>query len=327
MSFSSLYRKRFDIKGKTSSEQDYNFSKKEFNDNFKDDLSYREAEIVTLDLEISPIDIRVSNLDRTPYIKRFELRPETKISTGTMFRVDDDYYLTTSVEYNYMSPVANVKKCNQTLNSKDLPFPICIVAEDSAYNDKGEIFTELFSLVDGKVACYFPNNIYSKTIKQNKRYIFNNSEDLVFEVISKKNVVDPNVHKIVMKKVEADLEHDDFENNIAFNDYRDNGEVIVPPTPDTLEVTCNSYNGEMEIRKYSSVTFTITYNGTPSDDFWRIDVEYNGVPTGHVSIVETTTNAIKIKNNLGNCVNSIILHFTNDLTGEMISVEVILIDR
>lgn len=325
MSYLDLWKKKQQIGGKNYAEKLDTHTKSYINKQFANSNAYRKATVVNLDLSEEEIDLRITNVQKTPYIKRFYFRPEQKVNTGMLFKFDDKVYLGIHYEYNMECPMIEAKECRQTINNEWLPFPVHCVAEDSAYNDKGQIFTDFFNLVDGKLAVYLPDNKYTKFIKQNQRYIFNQSDEQVFEVISKKNVVDKNVYKLVLTKVEADMEKDDFENNIAFNSYNQFDATTDEDKPTGYTIMCNSHNGQLNVRRYSSVEFTICKDGLKSLENWTIDVDNNSVPSNWFSVVNKTNNSIKIKNLKGDHKNNIILTFKNDT--ETITVDVDLTER
>lgn len=277
---------------------------------FKNDPSYRSAILQKLDLSKIQIDVRLKNIDRTINEKRFIFLPDTKVEIGSYVTYDNKIFLITEFQDdNTLSPYSKAKLCNQTINWLGLREPVSCVTEDTAYNDKGEINLDYFSMVDGKVAIYVPVNDITNQIRQNMRFIFNHDKRMIFEAISIKNVTTPNIYKIVTKKVEYFEGKDDLVNNIAYNKFLlDEEEPEISPQ-DGYSVS--SSLGTFDIRQYGSPTFTVMKDNVIDTGNWNISVDYNGVDTSHISVESKTNNSIKIRNLKGANTNKIIITFSN----------------
>lgn len=308
MRYRDVWKKKMQNNGGSESDSRLNSSKNLIVRNFKNDSSYKRAKLTKADLTKEEIDIRIKNVDRTTAQKRIIFLPDTVIDVGSYIEYDNRYYLITEFQdENVLAPYSTAKFCIQTINFKGLENPIPCACEDTAYNDKGEISVDYFSMVDGKIAIYVPVNKDTVKISQNMRFIFNHDKDAVFEVISMKNVSTPNIYKIVMKKVEYFEGKDDLENNIAYNEkFVDSGEDV--PVVTDGYVISSSLN-TFDIRQYSSPTFTVLKNGVADTDTWAITIGYNGVLTTHITVDSITANSIRIKNPKGANVNKLILNF------------------
>lgn len=276
---------------------------------FKDDPSYKRAKLIDVNLTEQEIDVRIMNVDRTTAQKRIIFMPDTAIEVGSYIYYDGKYYLITEFQNdNVLAPYATAKFCNQTINWKGLNNPIPSVCEDTAYNDKGEISIDYFSMVDGKIAIFVPVNGLTNQISQNMRFIFNHDKDAVYEVISMKNISTPTIYKIVMKKVEYFEGKDDLENNIAYNNKIVDKVEDIPIVTDgyTISSSLNTF----EVRQYSAPTFTVLKNGEIDTETWDITIDYNGVTTTHINIENKTENSIKIRNSKGLNENKLILNFS-----------------
>lgn len=218
------------------------------------------------------------------------------------------YMVMSNIDSHYAYKTCTLSHCNQTLNWLGLDKPIPCVTEDTAYNDKGEINLDYFSMVDGKVAIYVPVNEITNQIKQNMRFIFNHDKRMIFEAISIKNVTTPNIYKIVTKKVEYFEGKDDLANNIAYNSFLCDEEVETSPQEG---YSISSSLGSFDIRQYGASTFTIMKDNVADIDNWNITVDYNGVDTSHIKVEATTSNSIKIRNSKGASENKLILNFSN----------------
>ena len=237
----------------------------------------------------------------------------TMIKVGSYIKdIDEDkiYLVMSNIDNHYAYKTCTLSHCNQTINLKGWATPISCVCEDTAYNDKGEINLDYFSMVDGKIAIYVPVNDITNKLQQNMRFIFNHNKMMVFEIISIKNVSTPSIYKIVMKKVEYNKEKDDLVNNIAYNDDILSGDKPVVIPSDGYDVISSS--GIFDLRQYSASLFTVVNDGVPDIDTWTITVDYNGVDTSHIKIEEITSNSIKIRNLKGANLNKLIFNFVKD---------------
>lgn len=234
----------------------------------------------------------------------------TPINVGSYIKdigEDKTYLVMSNIDNHYSYKTCTISHCNQTLNWKGLDKSIPCVSEDTAYNDKGEINLDYFSMVDGKLACYVPVNEKTNQIKQNMRFIFNHDERMIFEVISIKNVTTPNIYKIVMKKVEYFEGKDDLVNNIAYNDdILGEDKPVINPS-DGYDIV--SSLGTFDIRQYGASTFTIMNDGVSDIEEWNIVVDYNGVDTAHIKVEAITSNSVKIRNSKGANENKLTLNF------------------
>lgn len=309
MRYIDVWKKKVSSQGTNESESRLNASKEFFTREFKNDPSYRNAILQKLDLTTEEIDIRLKNVERTINEKKILFLPDTNIEVGSYITYDDKTFLIIEFQDdNTISPYSKSKLCNQTINWKGLKDPIPCVAEDTAYNDKGEINLDYFSMVDGKLAIYVPVNEITNTIKQNMKFIFNHNRMMKFEIISIKNVTTPNIYKIVMKKVEYFEDKDDLVNNIADNEkILGEDKPIINPS-DGYDIV--SSLGTFDIRQYGASTFTVMNNGVADTEEWNITVDYNGVDTSHIKVETITSNSIKIRNSKGANTNKIMLNFT-----------------
>lgn len=239
-----------------------------------------------------------------------ELDTEIKVGSYVKDLVENKTYMVMSnIDSHYAYKTCTLYHCNQTLNWKGLSDPIPCVCEDTAYNDKGEINLDYFSMVDGKIACFVPVNSTTNQIKQNMKFIFNHNPMMKFEIISIKNVSTPNIYKIVMKKVEHFDGKDDLVNNIAYNAFLSGEEE--PEIRPQNGYSISSSLGAFDMRQYSSSKFTVMKDNIADTGNWDISIDYNGVDSSHISVESKTSNSIKIRNLKGENLNKIIINFSN----------------
>ena len=307
MAYIDVWKKKMQDYGVDENKSRINTSKSYIKRHFKYDDSYRDAIIQKLDMSRENIDIRIKIVDNTTSKRRIIFPPDTKIEVGSYLEYNNEIWLIREFQNEGLSPYGVAYICNQTLNWEGLEQPIPCYTEDSAYNDKGEINLDYFSMVDGKLACYVPVNKITNCISQNMRFIFNHNDGMIFEVISIKNVTTPNVYKIVMKKVEYFKGKDDLVNNIAYNkDIASYEEPIVNPS-EGYDIISSS--NTFDLKHYNASTFTVTNNGVADTEEWTITIDYNGVNTSHIKVESTTNNSIKIRNSKGVNENKLILNF------------------
>lgn len=269
------------------------------------------------DLEIDGIQTRgillnhLNDMSTTKEQRGLNVELDTIIDVGSYVKdiaEDKIYMVVSNIDNHYSYKTCTLSYCNQTINWKGLKAPIPCVCEDTAYNDKGEINIDYFSMVDGKIAVYVPVNEITNQIKQNMRFIFNHNAMMIFEAILIKNVTTPNIYKIVMKKVEYFKEKDDLENNIAYNDdILGSDDVITPIPSEGYSITSSS--GLFDIRQYGASVFTVMNNDVADDGTWEITIDYNGVDTAHIKVESLTSNSIKIRNLKGLNENKLKLNF------------------
>lgn len=281
---------------------------------FKIQLNGAEGKDIEIDgvLNRGIILNHLNDMSTTKDQRGLNIELDTEIKVGSYVRdiaENKTYMVMSNIDNHYAYKTCTLSHCNQTINWLGLREPISCVTEDTAYNDKGEINLDYFSMVDGKVAIYVPVNDITNQIKQNMRFIFNHDKRMIFEAISIKNVTTPNIYKIVTKKVEYFEGKDDLVNNIAYNKFLlDEEEPEINPR-DGYSVS--SSLGTFDIRQYGSPTFTVMKDNVIDTGNWNISVDYNGVDTSHISVKSKTNNSIKIRNLKGANTNKIIITFSN----------------
>lgn len=214
MSYFDSYKRRINING-----SDFNSSKKKFNNvfygnRFKDSPSYRLA-IVNEEREL---DIRLINTEKND-IKRISIRPDDYISEGDLLKFDNKIWLVMGVNENITSPQAEIIHCNKTLNYKGLSKLIPCVAQNALFYTLGQLDNDRFSHPDGKLTVYVKATKDTSIITEGMRFIFNHHDCFMVTFIDRTSK--DSWYEITMKQT-ASLPNDDFENNIAYNEKKDN---------------------------------------------------------------------------------------------------------
>ena len=216
MGYMDAYRKR--LRAETMSEA----IKLDADDNitreFKQSPSYKEAYLLDENLDETPLDIRIVNIDRTVFEKRFHLLPNTVVQIGQYIRVEEEYFIIKEVENNLASPYATVKYCNQVIkfpNGVTLP----CVAEGESYGVKMTATNDVVLETDTKVRLIVGDMPLARTIHPDFRMIFGNSTQGIYRVgdvtMYKKRLIE-----FTCKKDKYMQGLDDLENNIAWQpDY------------------------------------------------------------------------------------------------------------
>jgi hypothetical protein len=214
--------------------------------------------------------------------------------------LDEIFLVNTHVDKD--NPAYNCTKmimCNNTMNAKGWDKPINCFLTNSSYGDKGVLDSTFLSSIDGKMLCYIQDNETTKTIVIDMRFIFDHDKSQVYKVVKTETVTTGvgRLRKIVLDKDKTQDEKDDFVNNIAYNAFLDTGGTNPQPTPS------NSWNiisddGNLAIGRMRTRVFSVVdSNKVLSTDNWTITVDQSGLPSGFITIVQTTSNSISIKNN------------------------------
>ena len=185
---------------------------------FKQSPSYKEAYLLDENLDETPLDIRIVNIDRTVFEKRFHLLPNTVVQIGQYIRVEEEYFIIREVENNLASPYATVRYCNQVIkfpNGATLP----CVAQGESYGVKMTATNDVVLETDTKVKVIVGDMPLARTIHPDFRMIFGNSTQGIYRVgdvtMYKKRLIE-----FTCKKDKYMQGLDDLENNVAWQpDY------------------------------------------------------------------------------------------------------------
>ena len=217
MGYMDAYRKR--LRAETMSEA----IKLDTDDNitreFKQSPSYKEAYLLDENLDETLLDIRMINIDRTVFEKRFHLLPNTVVQIGQYIRVEEEYFIIKEVENNLASPYASVKYCNQVIkfpNGITLP----CVAEGESYGVKMTATNEVILDTDAKVKLTIGDTLLGKTINPDFRLIFGHSKQGIYRV-GDMTLYQKGLILLTCKKDKYMEGLDDLTNNIAWQPFHD----------------------------------------------------------------------------------------------------------
>ncbi|UGO46278.1 hypothetical protein PQE74_gp195 [Bacillus phage vB_BanS_Chewbecca] len=206
--------------------------------------TFRVLEVVSSQFpEIKKMDARVVEVERMGSLREIIFRPNQSLETGTYVKFDGDTWLlfdkyggTGSTSVKMLA-----EKCNRTLKWKDKDGVIrewdCIAGStdlgSKAKQNRVEIEWNKYDvrLPVGQLFVFVEANKETKSVEINQRFIFGNN---VFEVVGRDDVtgITKSGNGIIQLtiKITTKQEHDDFENNIAVNEYKETGVNPKPPT-------------------------------------------------------------------------------------------------
>lgn len=223
---------------------------------------------------------------------------DTIINQGSYVFYNNDYYLTVSdVDNHFYYKTVTLKRCNQILKWKDTngiihEYP-CIISNDS-YGSKQNLSNEYISENDSKMDIEVQENIYTKQIKRDTRFMFNNSEDDIFKSTDKTTSVTKGIITITSKKCLPENE-DDFENNLAFNGISS----ATPTTPTTYSIVGLSDIPYMTTSTYSlSPTDTNVIFSVDDINICEIQSQSNGQCTLYAKIRDELVTLTAILNDV-----------------------------
>ena len=200
---------------------------------FKNNPSYKEAVIWDCDLGEIPIGIRMVNVDKSVFDKKFYFLPNTAIKIGAYIKVQDEFFLVTEFENNLISPYAKVTYCNQKIVFPNGSFLPCI-AEGESYGVKMSATNEILLETDTKVKVTVGRNRISESIDPDFRMIFGNSKQGIYKAGDTTHYV-KGLIILTCKKDKYMEELDDLEKNIAwqpnydYNNANANYEIVGEP--------------------------------------------------------------------------------------------------
>ena len=281
MGYMDAYRKR--LRAETMSEA----IKLDADDNitreFKQSPSYKEAYLLDENLDETPLDIRIVNIDRTVFEKRFHLLPNTVVQTGQYIKVEEEYFIIREVENNLVSPYATVKYCNQMIkfpNGVTLP----CVDEGESYGVKMTATNEVILDTDAKVKLTIGDIPLGRTINHDFRVIFGHSKQCIYRV-GDMTLYQKGLILLTCKKDKYMERLDDLENNIAWQPDYNYDDKTVAQTEIDYDIT-----GTREILVGKEYEYVLTPNALCS---FAIDNQ-------NVTVEKMTTYSITIKCNKPN---------------------------
>ena len=245
---------------------------------FKNSPAYKEAILLDENMNETPLDIRLVNVDKSVFEKKIYLLPNTKLEIGRYIKLQGEYFLIKEFEFNSMSPFAKVKYCNQKIMFVDGSFVPCI-AEGESYGVKMVATNDVILDVDTKVKITVGDIVKTRNIYPDFRMIFGNSRQGIYRV-GDSTYYQKGLITFTCKKDKYIQGLDDLENNIAWQPDYNYDDKAVAQTEIDYDIT-----GTREILTGKEYEYVLTPNALCS---FAIDNQ-------NVTVVKMTTYSITIK--------------------------------
>lgn len=241
------------------------------------------------DIEIDGVPVRGILYNKTnPYsdkeYRTLSVSLDTKIKRGSYVLFNDEYYLNTNDVDIYADAYLSCKitKCVRVLKIRGLGerleqgFP-CIMSNDS-YGSKQNRSNDFLSEIDTKMKIVVQENEFTKLLKRDMRFMFNNSEFDIFRVIDITTSVQPGLIVMTCLKDAYRIE-DDLVNGFAFNALTiDN----ILEEPKEISIT-----GAESIKVKKDAIYTVT----PEDEKYVFSIDDETI----CEIINTTNNSCTVK--------------------------------
>lgn len=226
---------------------------------------------------------------------------DTPVKQGSYVIYNEEVYLVVSdIDNHHYYKTVTLRKCNQTINLKGWDRPIPCWGTNTSYGVKGEIDTNFFTIVDGKIQFKVQKNKYTDMIQKGTRFMFNHSKKFLYKVVECENILNQGVYTITVDKDVNYSVKDDLVNNIAYNEYLETETPVNPNPNPTYSYNVIADSGDLSLKRYNPNTFRVVDSyGNNVSGTWTITIDYNGVPESNITIKETGTNYIKLINNKG----------------------------
>ena len=205
-------------------------------------LKERESEAVEID-----VAVRSGTSELQKYIF---FRPDTRVKTGSYISYNDKTYIVREVNIDVNTPKGDCYYCNQAISFKGLDEDIPCYSNSTTYGSKGILDQNKFYELDSKTKVYIQRNKHTETLRIGQRIMFAN--EYVYKITEIDDLVFKGMYTIVCQRDEI-LPMDDFENNIAYNEFQTEVDKPETPSPDNVDIT-----GETKIKIGNEYTYTLT---------------------------------------------------------------------
>lgn len=204
------------------------------------------------------------------------------------------YLVMSRIDSHYTYKTCTMDFCNQTLNWYGLDEPVPCYCDNSSYGTKGILESGFIQTLDGKILFYTQYNEKTKQIKQDMRFIFDNSKNSIYKVVDVNRVVTGNVLRLVMDKDTSNNELDDFKNNIAYNEFL----MKDIPSIEDVQYEIISETGVFTLKRWLPNTFSIInkVNGEVQTDF-NVELDLSTISEGDITVNNIGNGTVEIYNN------------------------------
>lgn len=262
MSYLEIYKKRMSGTKTQAHDKRHETAKHIANRNFTLTEGYFPATLKERESEAVEIDVAVRS-GTSELQKYIFFRPDTRVKTGSYISYNDKTYIVREVNIDVNTPKGDCYYCNQAISFKGLDEDIPCYSNSTTYGSKGILDQNKFYELDSKTKVYIQRNKYTETLRIGQRIMFAN--EYVYKITEIDDLVFKGMYTIVCQRDEI-LPMDDFENNIAYNEFQTEVDKPETPSPDTVDIT-----GETKIKIGNEYTYTLTQ--TVEGCQWLIDDE------------------------------------------------------
>ena len=262
MSYLEIYKKRMSGTKTQAHDKRHETAKHIANRNFTLTEGYFPATLKERESEAVEIDVAVRS-GTSELQKYIFFRPDTRVKTGSYISYNDKTYIVREVNIDVNTPKGDCYYCNQAISFKGLDEDVPCYSNSTTYGSKGILDQNKFYELDSKTKVYIQRNKYTETLRIGQRIMFAN--EYVYKITEIDDLVFKGMYTIVCQRDEI-LPMDDFENNIAYNEFQTEVDKPETPSPDTVDIT-----GETKIKIGNEYTYTLTQ--TVEGCQWLIDDE------------------------------------------------------
>lgn len=249
MSYLEIYKKRMGGTKTQAHDKRHETAKHIANRNFTLTEGYFPAILSERGSEAVEIDIAVRS-GTSELQKYIFFRPDTRVKNGSYVTYNGKTYIVREVNIDVNTPKGDCYYCNQAISFKGLDEDIPCYSNSTTYGSKGILDQNKFYELDSKTKVYIQRNKYTETLKIGQRIMFAN--EYVYKITEIDDLVFKGMYTIVCQRDEI-LPMDDFENNIAYNEFQNTEEKPETPSPENVDIT-----GETKIKIGNEYTYTLT---------------------------------------------------------------------
>jgi len=231
-----LYRSRMSAYGSTIKEGRTKAIISAITNTFVDSPSYHEIKINDIDRGVQIVDENA--ILKNPNKKRVLCKPDEDINTGDDVLWNSVHWLCTNVDSDkdiYAKGI--IEKCNNTLKwqtstGEIKEYPCIILDKTSVYSD-GLEQNKYFTIGDDQILVTVQNNFDTSQLKADKRFIFNQDENCIYELTKIQSLIQNGLLYLTMTKSQKGA-NDNLDLNLA--DYVDTNFVLTILNGNTLSL-------------------------------------------------------------------------------------------
>ena len=261
MSYLDIYKKRMTKDGTSLLEARTNAGKRQANHSFTHAHGYHKAKVYKFyGDEGEDIDI-VVNATTSGLEKNIMFRPDTSIPVGSYISYSEKSYIIREFDTDQITPKALAFLCNRYINFRGCAESIPCYTNSTTYGSKGILDQNKFYELDSKTKVYIQKNDLTDTLRVGQRIMFDHR--YVYKITEVDDLVYDGMYIIICQRDEV-LPMDDFDNNLAYNQYEQEVNSVAMARMHKTEI-----NGDTRLKIGDSKVYTILAN----NGSWRVDDE------------------------------------------------------